>query len=475
MLAEVPGLQIARCPVNLPIDPFDTVTPARTRLPGRHSLLWKLCGLLVVLCLSVIWLSRFSGAHLERHSYHLSQEARQVLRDQAAQAEAAWHEGGRAGADRWQAHFQHREGSWALLIGPDLNALGSQPLTPAQQRAVTFMRELDWPMSKRSPQLPTVGVPFPSAPGQLVLQLPQRYMPSTLPLLIQAVVHGVLPALLALLVGVMLYRVLIGPLAHLRLQATALRADRLATRVDPRVSLRSDELGDLGRAFDHMAERLEQAVVLQQRLLADMSHELRTPLTRLHLAAESESDCTVLRQRLLREVQGMRQLVDDTLELAWLDSQRPRVVDDAVDVEALWEVLRENACFEYGWAAHQLPCDLPPGCQVRGHLNGLGQALENILRNAIRHSPAGGEVRLGGERKDDTWHLWIDDQGPGVDATALERIFQPFTRQDAARTGGDGYGLGLSIARCRVQLQGGLLWAENLNPGLRLNLRLPAS
>lgn len=96
-------------------------------------------------------------------------------------------------------------------------------------------------------------------------------MPSMRPLLVQLLIHGLLPALLALLAGFLLYRVLIGPLAHLRAQANALRADRLDTRVDPAISRRSDELGDLGRAFDHMAERLEKTVSLQQRLLADLS------------------------------------------------------------------------------------------------------------------------------------------------------------------------------------------------------------
>lgn len=445
------------------------------RLPGRHSLLWKLCGLLIVFCLLLIWLSRFSGAHLERQSYHLSQEARQVLRSYAAEAQVAWQEGGQAGVDRWIASIGTREGSWALVIGPQLESLGSQSLNPAQQRYVTFMREVDWPMSKRARELPAIGVAFPSAPGKLVIQLPARYMPSSVPLLTQLLVHGLLPGLLALLVGVLLYRVLIGPLAHLRGQANALRADRLATRVSPAVSQRPDELGDLGRAFDHMAERLEKSVVLQQRLLADLSHELRTPLTRLHMAAENEPDNSVLRDRLLREVQGMRQLVDDTLELVWLDNERPRLPAEPVDVDALWEVVRENVCFESGWSAERMPSTLETDCRIRGHLNGLAQVMENIVRNAIRHSPANGQVSLGGRRHVDHWHLWIDDQGPGVAEHALESIFQPFTRLDAARPGGDGFGLGLSIARCRVQLQGGELWAENLDPGLRLNLRLPTA
>jgi two-component system sensor histidine kinase PfeS len=445
-------------------------------IPGRHSLFWKLCGLLVLLCLLVLWLSRSGGAHLERKSYHLSPAAQATLAAYSAEAHAAWRSAGAAGVDQWLAQLPGREPGWAMVIGSNLESLASQPLNEAQRRYVTFMRKADWPMSKRAEELPAISLPFPGAEqdGQLVMQLPQRFMPSGLPLLVRGLVNWLFPAALALLAGGLLYRVLIGPLAHLRAQANALRADRLDTRVAPAVSQRNDELGDLGRAFDHMAERLQHTVLLQRRLLADLSHELRTPLSRLQVAAENDDGSQALRERVDREVQCMRQLVDDTLELVWLDTERPRLIAETVDVETLWELLRENACFESGWAPERLPSLLQGGCRVRGHLNGLAQAMENILRNAIRHSPAQGRVSLGGKRDAGHWHLWIDDQGPGVADTALESIFLPFTRLDAARPGGDGFGLGLAIARYRVQLQGGQLWAENLNPGLRLNLRLPA-
>jgi two-component system sensor histidine kinase PfeS len=111
---------------------------------------------------------------------------------------------------------------------------------------------------------------------------------------------------------------------------------------------------------------------------------------------------------------------------------------------------------------------------VRGHLNTLAQAVENMLRNAIRHSPEGGIVLLGGRRDGKYWHLWLEDQGGGVAEADLERIFLPFTRLDGSRPGDGGFGLGLSIARNAVQRQGGQLWAENTGSGLRMNMRLIA-
>lgn len=135
-------------------------------------------------------------------------------------------------------------------------------------------------------------------------------------------------------------------------------------------------------------------------------------------------------------------------------------------------MLRENAGFETGWSIERMPCELPADCRVLGNLNGLAQALENILRNAIRHSPEGGVVRLAGRREGEQWLLWVEDQGPGVAESELENIFRPFTRLSAARPGGDGFGLGLAIARSMIATQGGRLWAENARPGLRLKLHL---
>ena len=137
-------------------------------------------------------------------------------------------------------------------------------------------------------------------------------------------------------------------------------------------------------------------------------------------------------------------------------------------------MLAENACYESGWPAHQLQCAVDASCWVRGHLNTLAQALENTLSNSIRHSPSSGIVRLAGQRDGDYWHLWLEDQGSGVAEADLERIFLPFTRLDGSRPGDGGFGLGLSIARNAVQRQGGKLWAQNTEHGLRMNMRLLA-
>jgi two-component system sensor histidine kinase PfeS len=446
----------------------------KCNLPGRHSLFWKLACLLVAFCLLMIWLSWSWGRYMEERNQFLSDQARGTLTAYAGEAEQAWRQQGRAGVDDWLQAMGKREKSWVGVIGADLQSLGSQTLTEAEIQHLTFLRGLDWPIHKKGQ--PWMRVPFPGEPsvGSLVIELPKRFVPGQYRVFWRVITNGVIPGLFTLLLCVGLYRLLVVPLNSLRAQANAWRADQLNVRLSSRTTNRSDELGELGRAFDHMSERLQSTVALQQQLLRDLSHELRTPLSRLRVASESEQGLEQLRERIGREVDGMQRLVEDTLQLAWLDTERTRLPDEAIQVQALWEMLTENACYESGWPTGQLQCTVESSCWVRGHLNTLAQALENILRNAIRHSPEGGVVLLGGRRDGKFWHLWLEDQGGGVAEADLERIFLPFTRLDGSRPGDGGFGLGLSIARNAVQRQGGQLWAQNTGTGLRLNMRLLA-
>jgi len=446
------------------------------RLPGRHSLFWKLACLLIAFCLLMIWLSWSWGRYMEQQSAYLSEEARDTLRGYAAGAELAWSTQGSAGVDAWLEHMTDRETTWLGVIGNDLQSLGSAPLSDKQSQRLTFLRGLDWPVSRHTKGLPWLKIAFPVDPdaGSLVIELPKRFMPGRYQLFWRVITNGVIPGLFTLLLCIGLYRLLIMPLNQLREQVNAWRADQLNTRMSRDATSRQDELGELGRAFDHMSERLQGTVQLQQQLLRDMSHELRTPLSRLRVACDSEQDLAQLRERLSREIDSMQRLVEDSLQLAWLDSDRAPLPQEAIQLPALWDMLRENACFESDWPASRLPCLLPTECWVRGNLNALAQALENILRDAIRHSPDQGRVTLDGAREGDHWHVWLEDQGGGIDEADLERIFAPFIRLDGSRPGDGGFGLGLSIARNAVQRQGGGLWAENSGQGLRVHLRLPA-
>ncbi|WP_433885097.1 HAMP domain-containing sensor histidine kinase [Pseudomonas vranovensis] len=445
-------------------------------MPNRHSVFWKLAILLVGFCLLMIGLSWTWGRHMDTQNAFLSKQAKSILQGYASEAEQAWLRGGQAGIDAWLAAVGEKESGWVGVIGPNLQSLSSTPLNEAESRRLTFLRGIDWPVSPRAIGMPWMRLPFPQQPhlGILVMELPQRLAPGQYRVLWRVVTNGIIPGLFTLLLCVGLYRMLVVPLIQLREQANAWRADQLSARVASSTTSRQDELGELGRAFDDMAERLQGTVALQQQLLRDLSHELRTPLSRLRVACDSEADANQLRVRLGREIDCMQHLVEDALQLAWLDTERAPLSKEPIQVQALWEMLAEDACYESAWPAAQLRCGLDASCWVQGNLNSLAQALENILRNAIRHSSATGVIRLDGRRQGDTWLIWLEDQGGGVAESELERIFAPFTRLDGSRPGDGGFGLGLSIARNAVVRQGGRLWAQNTGQGLRLNMQLPA-
>ena len=440
----------------------------------RHPLLWKLAVLQVGFCLLLVWLIWTWGLSVERSTYFLSEADQRYLANYAAQAEQTWARGGATAIEAWRRELASQEHTWVAVIGPRLQSLGTAPLSAEEASHLTFMRKLDWPLSRRlQDQLPYVSIAFPQHPerGRLVMQLPERLLPRGLTPWTHLVTHGLAPALLALLLVLVLYRHLVEPLNRLRDRADALRADDLDS---PGLALqhRRDELGELAQAFEHMAGRLRQSLEQQRLLLRTLSHELRTPLARLRIAHDSDLPPAQLRERLDREIADMQKLLENTLDLAWMDTEQPDLPTEPLLIRSLWEALCEDICFESGWSPTRLVCSLGTECRVEAHLDSLAQAMENLLRNAIRHSPADGRIVLDGRREGSCWHLCLSDRGPGVPEHELERIFQPYQRLAGS---GAGFGLGLAIARRAVELNGGRLWARNAEPGLCLHMILPAA
>ena len=190
-------------------------------MPNRHSLFWKLAILLVGFCLLMIGLSWSWGRHMETQNAYLSDQARITLTDYAAEAERAWKQGGQAGVDAWMADMASKEGIWVNVLGPDLQSLSSTPLTPEQSRKITFLRSIDWPVSRRVVGLPWMRVPFVEHPqqGLLVIELPERLMPGRYRLFWQFMTNGVIPGLFTLLLCIGLYRMSVS-YTHLTLPTT---------------------------------------------------------------------------------------------------------------------------------------------------------------------------------------------------------------------------------------------------------------
>ena len=292
-------------------------------------------------------------------------------------------------------------------------------------------------------------------------------------------------AVLALVVGALsfwLARYLSAPVGSLRRATQRLSDGDLSARVGGSVARRSDEIGDLARDFDEMAERLESLLGSERRLLRDVSHELRSPLARLRVALElarnraGEGAAKPL-DRIDREATRLDELIGRLLLLQRLEAGEPgtEVVD--FDLSALLSEVVDDASFEAAPAGREVRLDPCPPCPMRGHPGLIRSAFDNVIRNAIRHTPEGTAVQVtescGGEGAEIT----VRDHGPGVPEEHLETLFEPFARvADARERTTGGAGLGLAITRRAVEIHGGAVTARNHpDGGLEISIRLPSS
>ena len=244
---------------------------------------------------------------------------------------------------------------------------------------------------------------------------------------------------------------------------------------------RHDEIGALAKSYDNMADRLEAAFRRERQLLQDVSHELRAPLTRLSFSTElarTAPDQSVAMDEVKRDVDRLSFLVS---ELTALSLGPPGGGSDGlgstpVDLETIvFEAVRD--C-ELEAAAKKCLVSCTGSAQemISGEAEHLRRAIENVLRNAVRHSPEKAAIEVTLHQSHDWSSITIRDFGPGVPEDLLECIFDPFFQVDSARSASQGgLGLGLCIARRSVEMHCGTIRAENAAPGLRVFINLPNS
>jgi signal transduction histidine kinase len=271
------------------------------------------------------------------------------------------------------------------------------------------------------------------------------------------------------------------PIRHLR-DAFAMAAEgNLATRVGSAMGGRRDELADLGQDFDRMSERLQALMAAQKRLLHDVSHEMRSPLARLQaaigLARQQPGRLEDSLARIEREGERMNGLIGELLTLSRLEAGVAMPLEK-VDLGELLAEIVEDARFE--GAARQVGIDYAaaPALVVQANPELLQRAIENVVRNGLRFSPAGTSLQIDAKLgADGMIHLHIADQGEGVPEAELEAIFTPFYRGRNLATG-DGYGLGLAIARQVISTVNGKIAAKmksDGSTGLLIEIVLPAA
>jgi signal transduction histidine kinase len=283
-----------------------------------------------------------------------------------------------------------------------------------------------------------------------------------------------------------LARYITAPVLHLRAATHRLATGNLGARVGASAGNRSDELAELSRDFDHMAEQIESLISSQRRLLADISHELRSPLARLTVALgltrlQANPESTSGLDRIELEAGRLNTLIGSLLRLARLESGSELLEGEPIGLDQVVAEVAADADFEAQSRKRRVRVTKNDPCTIPGNKELLRSAIENVIRNAVNYTAEGTEVQIALQKTSTNGHttalISVRDHGHGIPEESLPDIFLPFYRVGDARdrsTGGSG--LGLSITDRAVRLHGGSVRAVNCpGGGLLIELRLPCT
>lgn len=307
-----------------------------------------------------------------------------------------------------------------------------------------------------------VGVILPVDAPPMMTPLEQRYLRSINQTLLYAALGA---SVFALALGTLLARQLTHPLRELTAAIRAMTRGQLNQQVPVRSE---DELGELATAFNQLSRDLARANAQRRQMTADIAHDLRTPLTVITGYLESLRD-GVLQPTPARfetmhvEALHLQRLVEDLRTLSLADAGELHLNRLAQSPGEL--LTRLHAAYQHQAAQREIVMrvDARPALpDINVDPDRMMQVLGNLMSNALRHTPPGGEIVLGAARRGDAVALTVRDTGAGIPSADLPHIFDRFYRSDAARhiTEGES-GLGLAIARALVKLHGGDIIAAN--------------
>jgi two-component system, OmpR family, sensor histidine kinase CpxA len=296
------------------------------------------------------------------------------------------------------------------------------------------------------------------------------------------VLQWLLPALVGAALCLVLARHIASPIRTLQTVAGKIADGDLSVRASPAIGARKDELADLARDFDRMADRIQSLLRKQLELLGDISHELRSPLARLGVSLElvrrGKTDAV---EHMQADLDRLDTLIGQILTLTRLQTRAHGKTDSKtetpVNLRSILESVAEDARFEVEEAGKSVVISHADDCWLQGDPALLRSCIENVVRNAVHFTKPQTEVAIsldfvGGSG---SARILVTDHGDGVPQEALDRIFEPFYRVTEAgehQTGGTG--LGLSIAQRIAVVHGGSIRARNRDGGgLEMEIRLP--
>ncbi|WP_150303469.1 HAMP domain-containing sensor histidine kinase [Pseudomonas saliphila] len=387
------------------------------------------------------------------------------LRDFSEQLIDTYEEQGPAAAQRWleSQRQEHRlraqlydDQGISLLTGTLPSLPRFETSLPGQQPPARFRHgrvfQLAWTSDIADYQL-TLNIPAPEL---------FRWQRTPFALIANITLAMAVLAMISLALS----RYLTAPLRRLGQAAQELAKGRFDARTLEHIGQRRDEIGELSRRFQSMGERVQSLLDSQRQLMRDISHELRSPLARMRIALAIGSKQELrpddpLWQRLDKECTRVDRLIDDILTLSRLDTQD--LPAEQFDLDQMVSDVVEDARF----AAHgqqTLEIDGHTQATLRGWREQLSAALDNLLRNALRFSPADGVIRVRLETTAHSYRIRVEDQGPGVSDEWISQLGEPFVRVPD-QPADSGHGLGLAIARRAVARHAGTLSFSSTESG----------
>lgn len=269
------------------------------------------------------------------------------------------------------------------------------------------------------------------------------------------------------------------PLVRLQRATEQLGQGHFHERVTPLLN-RHDEIGQLGQAFDAMAEQIAKLVAVQKRLLADVSHELRSPLTRMQMAiglaqTGDPQQCERHLERIGHEADLLDQMIGDVLLLSRLETAQKQLQVENITLAQLLAPVIDNTTYQAEQQQLTFTVSKLPSCSLMVDPSMLASAFDNVLRNALKYAKS--RIELDAVSNGQQLTISIADDGCGVPETALAQLFEPFYRVSDARTrSSGGTGLGLAIAQHSVRQHQGQIFAQNNQQGgLTVVVTLPLS
>jgi two-component system, OmpR family, sensor histidine kinase CpxA len=407
----------------------------------------------------------------------------------APAAVETFQEEGQRGLFRYLTTLDRRSGLRTGLFDANGEEVSGKRLVPVASRLAQRALRSGTTESLITGRLALVAYPVETGAGEsyaMVGLIPRRLIRGD-PQPFEILLRGLVVFLTGGLVCYGLARYLASPILAMR-QATREFSDgNLNARTGERVRKRGDELGDLAQDFDEMADRIQNLVESQRRLLGDISHELRSPLARLNVAlglarkqgGSSASGSSYL-DRIEVETERMNLMIGELLTLSQLENRSPDIERTVLGLQEILQEVVSDAAFEAVGKNCTVEIRRCEQCRVEGSPDLLRSAIENVLRNAVRYSPADARIevdlacRQAGNQPEAI--LTIRDYGPGVPEEDLGQIFQPFHRVgDARDRQSGGTGLGLAITSRAVRFHQGEVQARNAEGGgLEVEIRLPA-